>query len=200
MVHEYGHVLHRRLWGGDYAGYPVPVQSWNGVAHSGEAPFIALKEGWANFLTAYVAGRCDRPAFDARDDLASLERPLSGNHFPQNHRRVLCDFIDANEDQRPGTTVRDRMQLSLLEVWTLMDLTDDRVGTYPGHHPVHEGLDLCDVAEVYLQEHGRGPEPVRLLYGVLETNDLHCPRVTERFLALPPDPPTAAEPLSAPTP
>jgi len=197
MIHEYGHIVHRRAWNGNYAGYPVPIQSWNGTNHSGETPFIAFKEGWANFLTSYVSGRCFRVPYDERDDLASLERGRNGVHFPQNNRRALCDLVDAHEDRRAGTVVGDRMSLSLWEVWTLVDQTDDLVGRYQGHDPVTEGLDMCDLAEVYLSTRGDSAENVRVMYGVLETNDIWCPRMTDRFASLPP---MLEEPASMPPP
>ena len=195
MVHEYGHIVHRRAWNGDYAGFPDPIQSWNGTTHSGETPFIAFKEGFAGFVISYTTGRCFRSAYDERDDLASVERGRNGVHFPQNHRRALCDLVDEGPEHRVGTAVGEHVTLSVREVWDLIDQTDDLVGRYSGSHPVRDGLGMCDVAEVYLIRYGETPERVRELYGLLETNDIWCAQVTERFASLPVEPLAIVAPL-----
>ncbi len=189
LLHEYGHIVHRRAWNGDYAGYPNPVQAWNPVRHSRELPFIALKEGWAIFLANDVLGRCDRPRYDTRHDLHSEAQGLNGLFFPQNHHYLLCDLVDARQDL-PGETVDDVIDLTLYELWSLLDQTDDRLAEYPHHDPVAEGLDVCDLMEVYILSHGHG-EPaatesaLRAAYGVLAVNDIWCPRLVKRFAELP---------------
>ena len=185
MMHEYAHIVHRRAWGGDYAGFPAPIQPWNGKAHSGETPFIAFKEGWATFMTSYVTGRCFREGYDERDDLVSIPRGTNGLQYPQNHQRALCDWVDDHADHRVGTAVGDRVHTELLELWRIVDETDDRVGEYAGHDPVKQGLDMCDVVEVALSTRGGSEEHIRDLYGLLETNDIWCPRLTDRFASLP---------------
>ena len=189
LIHEYAHIVHRRAWGGDYAGFPDPVQSWSGSRHSQEVPFIALKEGWANFVTSYVIGRCFRPAFDTRDDLFSLEHPAAGIHFPQNHQRAFCDWVDARPDRRDGTVVGDTAQVSIVELWALLAQTDDRLDDYTHHHPVREGLDLCDLVGAHLvglDDLSPTERRARVVetYGVLENNDLACPASTAAWRAL----------------
>jgi len=173
VLHEYGHIVHRRAWGGDYAGYPAPVQSWRGGGGSEEVPFIALKEGWANFTTAYVTGRCFVPRYDSADTLVSVKREVPGLHFPQNHRRALCDWVDSLEDQRAGTQRGDTLSTDLYTLWQALDETD---ALWPEHAEV-PGLDMCDLAATYVVNGSLAGRPARFdaIAGVLETNDIDCP-------------------------
>lgn len=186
LIHEYGHIVHRRAWGGDYAGYKNPIQAWSAQQDTVEEPFIAFKEGWANFTTRVVTERCARPRFDQNPVLPSLNSPFSGNHFPENHVRALCDWLDTRDDRREGATGEgDVFSGSLETLWTALDLADDRRDDYPSHDPVEEGLDVCDVFTTYLdvmspaervgeQEHQR---LVWQLSSLLENNDLTCENI-----------------------
>lgn len=173
ILHEYGHIVHRRAWGGDYAGYPTPIQRWNGKSHSREVPFIALKEGWANFTAAYVTGRCFRSGYDTANTLVSLQREVNGIHFPQNHHRALCDWVDRQPDQRPGTARGDTMTTDLYTLWQTLDTTDE-LWADRGHTP---GLNMCDLAATYVVSGSVDGRWARFdaVAGVLETNDIACP-------------------------
>ena len=189
MLHEYGHIVHRRAWNGDYAGYPNPVQAWNPVGHSPEQPFIALKEGWAIFLSNYVLGRCDRSQYDTRDDLHSERRHRNGIHFPQNHHYLLCDLVDEHPD-RSGAAIDDTVHLALYDLWLLLDQVDDRLDEYPHHDPVREGLDVCDLMQVYLLSapgSGTQAQSKALVeaYSLLFINDIWCPDILDRYSNLP---------------
>ena len=175
VIHEYGHIVHRRAWGGDYAGFPKPVQAWNGKKHSKEVPFIAFKEGWANFVASYTLGRCGRPSFDEADVLVSLERPVDGRHFPQNHHRALCDWVDDHVDQRPGTQRADTLSMELYRLWQTLDATDE-LWSERGIVP---GLDMCDLAATHVVTGDASERAGRLeaVLGVLETNDISCPEL-----------------------
>ncbi|HCH64824.1 MAG TPA: hypothetical protein DFR83_18605 [Deltaproteobacteria bacterium] len=189
MLHEYGHIVHRRAWDGDYAGFPDPIQAWNPVRHSPEQPFIALKEGWAIFVSNYVLGRCDRPQYDTRDDLHSVGRERSGIHFPQNHHYLLCDLVDEQSD-RPGASIDDTVHLSLYALWSLLDQVDDRLDEYPHHDPVREGLDACDLMQTYLlaadESDSRTSQRALIeAYSLLFINDIWCPDIVDRYASLP---------------
>ena len=188
MVHEYGHIVHRRAWGGDYAGYLNPIQPWSGAASSAEEPFIAFKEGWANFIGRYLSGRCERPRYDTNYALPSLARGLPGNRFPENHHRALCDWVDGTDDRRPGVTgAGDVFSESFASLWATLDLTDDAQARYDSHDPINEGLDFCDVATTFVMvqksaeqvgedAHRRARWEVSCL---LENNDLSCASIPE---------------------
>jgi hypothetical protein len=209
LFHEYGHIVHRRAWGGDYAGFPVPVQPWNPRAHSREIPFIAMKEGWAIFLSNYAIGRCDRASYDLRNDLHSITRGHNGLRYPQNHHRAFCDLVDDRPDF-PGEAVDDTVALDLRTLWSILDQTDDRLAEYPHHDPIREGLDICDVMATYTLQ----PDPtdsaaveraIREAYGVLYVNDIWCPNILELYARLPvpvvvPPPEPSPEPLAEPSP
>jgi hypothetical protein len=183
LMHEYGHIVHRRAWGGDYAGHSDPIQAWSARQDSVEEPFIAFKEGWANFTTRVITERCARPKFDQNPALPSMTSDYPGNHFPENHVRVLCDWIDTRDDRREGAVGEgDVFSDSLEALWTALDLADDRRAEYPSHDPVSEGLDVCDVFTTYL-DIMNPPEQIgeqahrRLVWQVsslLENNDLSC--------------------------
>lgn len=203
LLHEYGHIVHRRAWGGDYAGYPDPIQAWNPARHSAELPFISLKEGWAIFLSNYALGRCDRPRYDVRDDLHSEEVGRNGRYFPQNHHHLLCDLVDDGAD-RPGESIDDTVALDLYTLWSLFDQVDDRLDEYPHHDPVTQGLDVCDLMQVYILAGSKdGPagaeRALREAYSLLSINDIWCADILDRYAALPvpSDPPTAV-PSDAP--
>lgn len=184
MVHEYGHIIHRRAWGGDYAGHHDPIQTWSGnrVGASAEEPFIAFKEGWAIFIERYVSGRCFREKYDTNYELSSLEWDRSGRRFPENHHRALCDWVDDAPDQRTGDGEGDVLAEGLYALWQALDQTDDTLGRYDSHDPVTEGLDMCDLVRSFLTVQ-KGPEQVGALEhrryvwqvsSLLETNDLTC--------------------------
>lgn len=195
ILHEYGHIVHRRAWGGDYAGFHKPIQRWSGKRPTKEVPFIAMKEGWANFVTNYVTGRCFRARYDeGSGPFTSEERGLDGIHFPQNHHRLFCDWVDERDDQRPGTDLGDHVQISIFELWTALDRTDDNPAGLDLHEPVHEGLDLCDLMAVHLD--GAPAERVWEVAGLLQTNHISCPAVTRRVQALGP-PPAVSPPASS---
>ena len=194
LMHEYGHIVHRRAWGGDYAGFHDPIQRWSGKRRTKEVPFIALKEGWANFVTSYVTGRCFRARYDTPEALASVKRGVNGTRFPQNHHHALCDWVDDREDRRPGAPkgARDTANLTILELWQLLDQTDALMGAFDGHDPVTEGLDVCDVvaAQGVADEVLDGPtraQRMRDSWGVLQTNAITCPALDAAVRALPPE-------------
>ncbi|MFT4977475.1 MAG: hypothetical protein ACI8S6_003380 [Myxococcota bacterium] len=183
MSHEYGHIVHRRAWGGDYGGHANPIQSWSGRSGSVEEPFIAFKEGWANFIGRYVSGRCERPASDTSHVLPSLTRRAAGNRFPENHQRALCDWVDSSFDRRDGVYGGgDELSESIYALWQALDQTDDTRAEYDSNDPVGVGLDICDVARSLLsvqKSAARIGEAEHAKYtwqlsSLLENNDLSC--------------------------
>ncbi len=183
VMHEYGHIVHRRAWGGDYAGHHDPIQRWSGSRRTVEEPFIALKEGWANFVTAYVSGRCFRARYDTEAELASARRGIDGVHFPQNHHRLLCDWVDDEDDAEAGSGPGEQAHTDVLGLWRILDQTDDLTDRYPAHDPVREGLDVCDMMAAHIvQGAALGPAEVERrraeARGLLATNDIGCPGLT----------------------
>ena len=188
MMHEYGHILHRRAWGGDYGGYTNPVQRWrgSGAGASAESSFIAFKEGWANFIERYVGGRCFREKYDTNYSFPSIARDRSGLRFPENHHRALCDWVDDAPDRRIGIAGEgDVMSEGLYALWQALDQTDDTLSAYDSHDPVEEGLDFCDLTRSFLAVQ-KSPDAVGELEhrrytwqvsSLLENNDLSCPGV-----------------------
>lgn len=180
LIHEYAHIVHRRAWGGDYAGHPNPMQPWNARLDTPEEPFIAFKEGWANFIVRHVTDRCAVPRFDVRAPLPSLDVGMPGNHFPENHTRALCDWVDDRVDVRDGVQGSgDELSESLLVLWTALDMADAQ----STDNQNSDGLDLCDVVAVYLNG-VHSPEQLGQtahahltwkLSSLLENNDITCP-------------------------
>lgn len=180
-IHEYGHIVHRRAWGGDYAGHHDPIQHW--TSSSSEAPFIAMKEGWAVFVQNYVLGKCAKPSYDTNYDFKSTARGVKGNNFVENHHRFFCDWIDANSDLRPSMHgAGDIMQATLWSLWHNLDRMDNTVNQYGGHDPVDPGLGVCDFAGYYLNVRKSAAEVGQALHdhyvwnvsSLLEQHDLRC--------------------------
>lgn len=149
IMHEYGHIVHRRAWGGDYAGYPNPIQSWGPGTR--EEKFIAFKEGFANFIERWVDGTCDSTSYD--DNHAFPDTGSEGLHYVENHHQVLCDMYDARVDYN-STVVGgegDRMTDDLWSVWSILDGTDNHVDDYGGSDPEVEGLHMCDLVDYDLE-------------------------------------------------
>lgn len=179
-IHEYGHIVHRRAWGGDYAGHEDPIQAWG--PGTVESPFIAFKEGWANFIERYVTGKCFRSAYDT-GGLRSLDRPQDGIQFPENHHRFLCDWVDAADDDRSGNEgIGDVFTASLYSLWHNLDRTDDTIDAYGGHDPVDPGLNVCDMLGYYLDVRKSTAEVGALAHdqyvwwvaNLLDNNDISC--------------------------
>lgn len=180
-IHEYGHIIHRRAWGGDYAGHVNPIQSWG--ANTVEIPFIAFKEGWANFIQRYVTGRCFEESYDGFEGFHSLGVAEDGIHFPENHHYLLCDWVDTADDDRSGNEgIGDVFTASLYSLWHNLDRTDDTIASYGGHDPEDPGLDVCDMVGYYLEVRKAASEVgdvahdqyVWWISNLLDNNDIHC--------------------------
>ncbi|MEE2789034.1 MAG: hypothetical protein VX589_16985 [Myxococcota bacterium] len=181
MMHEYGHIIHRRAWGGDYAGKKRGVfEDWSPKSY--ETPFTAFKEGWANFISQYVRGVCTGKP-DTNYDFPSTARDIKGNNFVQNHTAFFCDWTDGTQDRRPGVNgAGDIIHSSMHSLWSTLDMTDEFISAYDGHDPVETGLGICDFIGMYLEvekSSSRVSETARDQYeyvvaSLLEQHDMLC--------------------------
>ena len=94
IMHEYGHVLSLRAWGGSYWFDGEAFADWS--ATTPQEPHIAFKEGFANFVSR--SSETKQGCTGGFDEPSSLGGVDDGWLYPRNVTKFLCDVLDYHEE------------------------------------------------------------------------------------------------------
>ena len=158
IMHEYGHVLSLRAWGGSYWFDGEPFADWS--ATRPQEPHIAFKEGFANFVSrsSETAQGCTG-GFDEPTSLGGLE---DGWLYPRNVTKFLCDVLDYHEQGDENLHYAPSFFMELLEnILTVAKETGDKE------------LSICTLIHVWTQELD-SPNDQEEIYSIAENNNIFC--------------------------
>jgi len=147
-AHEYGHVLQLRAWGGAYDWDGPTHPEWSGMSQA--HPRIAFKEGFANFVmrVGLETNHCDG-GFDDNDNSLLAGDPETGQDYPRNVTKFLCDWLDETDDDDLSLIGHgDSISSSPFEVWSELVRMKSAPEAYGGD--TDEGLGVCDFISSHL--------------------------------------------------
>jgi hypothetical protein len=162
IMHEYGHVLSLRAWGGRYWFDGEPFAEWS--ATTPQEPHIAFKEGFANFVTrsAETAQSCSG-SFDTSESEGGEE---DGLLYPRNVTKFLCDLFDYHTESEGDDSFHHKPSFFLdilSDILKRSQRLDDRT------------LSICTFIETFASLDERDPTEVAKMYVLGQHNNIFCP-------------------------
>ena len=158
-MHEYGHVLSLRAWGGRYWFDGEPFADWS--ATSPQEPHIAFKEGFANFVARSsetkhgCSGNFDNPVL-----LGQVE---DGWLYPRNITKFLCDVFDHHEDGDEQIHHSPSFFMDILEeILVVAKETGNRE------------LSICTLVETWTQREMISSDLHEEIYTIAMNNNIFC--------------------------